>query len=146
MIDTASVPCNDHVMILYFAADLLWATRIKSSASALGLQARPVRTLEMLDARLDEGAPSALIVDLDNQDVAVALIRRLRERSEHHNDESACPVVLAFGPHVAVEAFEAAREAGADAAIPRGGFANSMDRVLGALGRGELPGSGRHGA
>lgn len=39
-------------MILYFAADLLWASKIKLTADAIGIVCRPVRSVSMLEARL----------------------------------------------------------------------------------------------
>ncbi|MEZ6235065.1 MAG: hypothetical protein R3B68_12835 [Phycisphaerales bacterium] len=46
-------------MILYLASDLLWATRIKRAAEDLRIAARPVRSLEMLEARLGESRGAA---------------------------------------------------------------------------------------
>jgi hypothetical protein len=131
-------------MILYFAADLLWASKIKGTADALGLTARPVRTLEMLEARLAEyAAPNpdpirALIVEIapsqgtdeaepSKLEIAMALIRRAQ----------AVPGVrvLAFGPHVEVEALRAAKAAGAGAVMTRGTFGDRLPEVLQDLAR-----------
>lgn len=120
-------------MVLYHAADLLWATKIKGTADALGVPARPVRTIEMLDARLADSPVRALMVDLDASEVALALIRRLREAGggkpgEDHPGTGI--TILAFGPHVSVELFQAARDAGADVCMARGGLAARMAEVL----------------
>jgi DNA-binding NarL/FixJ family response regulator len=115
-------------MILYVCADLLWATRIKSTAEAAGLSARPVRSAEMLRDRLADSDVRALVVDLEAGETGLALIRRLRGPDappEHRRVR-----VLAFGPHVNTEAFERARAAGADRAIARGGFAERLADVL----------------
>jgi hypothetical protein len=42
--------------------------------------------------------------------------------------------VLAFGPHVAVEAMHRAREAGADAVLARGAFDRRLPEILRELG------------
>lgn len=115
-------------MLLYHSADLLWASKIRSVADSLGLPARPVRTLEMLEARLADSPVVALCVDLDAPDVALALIDRLR-------GEAATPVqkqirVLAYGPHVAVGALQQARERGATRVMTRGAFDKSMAEVI----------------
>lgn len=110
-------------MVLYFAADLLWASKIKATADALSIPCRPVRTLDMLEARLADSPVRALIVDLDASEVAFQLIRRLRGPE---CGESAIRVV-AFGPHVAKELLQAARDAGADSIMTRG----SLDAHLG---------------
>jgi len=65
-------------MILYFASDLIWATKIKGAADALGLPCRPVRSMEMLEARLADSPVRSLIVDLDRPEEAMAMVRRVR--------------------------------------------------------------------
>ncbi len=137
-------------MILYFAADLLWASKIKSTADALTIPCRPVRSVEMLEARLADGVTDpcpakvvrALLVDLDKPDEAFALVRRLR-------DERATPRerqihVFAWGPHVAKELLQAARDEGANQVLTRGAFDHAMDATLrllsGGLNGGEVKG------
>lgn len=115
-------------MILYHAADLIWASKIKGAADAIGVQARPVRSIEMLEARLADSPVRALLVDLEAPDLAVALIQRARQ---HRIGTSGAAIrTLAYGPHVATERFEAARAAGADAAIARGAFDQRMSMIL----------------
>jgi len=125
-------------MLLYAAADLIWASKIKGVADAVGVPARPVRTMDMLEARLAELPPGsdggvvALLVDLDKGDDAMALIRRVKT-----NPASKSVRVLAWGPHVAKDLMHQAREAGADDVLTRGAFDHSMDEILLALaGRG----------
>lgn len=118
-------------MILYVCADLLWATRIKSTAEALGVSARPVRSLEMLESRLADEPVNALIVDLEADEVGFALIDRLR--GEAANDRERSISILAFGPHVMTELFERARRAGADRVMARGGFSSGLPDLLRAL-------------
>ncbi len=126
-------------MILYFAGDLMWASKIKAEAEANGLTARPVRTLDMLEARLAEYAPphadpvKALVVDLDvseeQADVPLALIRRAK---------AAGPglAIVAFGPHVAVERLRGAKAAGATSVMARGALSARMGSILKALAAG----------
>lgn len=113
--------------MVYHAADLLWATRIKATGVDVGVESRPVRTVEMLEARLGDSDVRGLIVDLESPEVSLALIGFLR--GEAGRDLEKKIRVLAFGPHVAVELFEKAKEAGADAVLARGAF----DRNLGEL-------------
>lgn len=115
-------------MILYHAADLLWGTRIRSTADSLGIPARPVRTLEMLQARLADSPARAVVADLDGGDAAMAIIAHLR-RPDAGAIEKAIRIV-AWGPHVEVEKLRAAKEAGADAVMARGAFARSLPRIL----------------
>ncbi len=110
-------------MILYFAADLLWATKIKGTADALGLPCRPARSVEMLEARLGDEDVQALVVDLDAPETALALIERARREERHIR-------VLAFGPHVDHDSLKAAKEAGADGVMTRGGFHGRLGEIL----------------
>ncbi|MCB9845110.1 MAG: hypothetical protein H6811_03875 [Phycisphaeraceae bacterium] len=119
-------------MIVYLASDLLWATRIKSTAEALGVGARPVRTLKMLQARLAESAPGTTthvrgaIFDLEAGPTAVDLLQHLRESAPDVR-------TIAFAPHVNVEEMERARHAGADRVMTRGAFDRSLPDLLRAL-------------
>lgn len=112
-------------MILYLAADLIWASKIKATAESLGLPCRPVRNMEMLGARLADSEVRALILDLDVAEMAMQMLAHVR------SDESAKRVrVLAFGPHVARDELDAAKQGGADEVLTRGGFDHNMDQVL----------------
>ncbi len=115
-------------MILYFAADLLWASRIKATADALGLPARPVRTLEMLEARLADTEPVALLADLDKPETALVLINRLRAPSASERDRAIR--IVAWGPHVAKDVLQSARDHGADEVLTRGAFDHNLQDIL----------------
>ncbi len=115
-------------MILYMAADLIWATKIKCSAEALSIPARPVRDLEGLKARLHDCEPRALLVDLDNPAAALELIRYLR--SDRNNERHMQIRVAAWGPHVARDLLQQAKAAGADEVYTRGALEHHMDEVL----------------
>lgn len=135
-------------MIAYFASDLVWATRIRATAESLGIASRPVRSVEMLAARLEDSDVRALIVDLDDLPTALALIRRAREsggapnssqpaaKSEPGSTGGRIPIA-AFGPHVNTEAFAAARESGADMLLTRGQFHGSLADLLRTLESGQ---------
>ncbi len=127
-------------MIAYLASDLLWASKIKGVADVLGLPCRPVRTMDMLEARLGDSDVRGLVVDLEApEELALAMIRRAKhshapitgEREPHPNLLGPRSIrVVAFGPHVARERLQAARDAGADDVMPRGAFAAHLEDVL----------------
>jgi len=124
-------------VILYAAADLIWATKIKATAEALGLAARPVRTLEMLHARLaDCPEAKSLMVDLDKGEEGLALIAALRAHEAANagtgqaTGQTRRLRVLAWGPHVAKDLLQAARDAGADDVLTRGALEHNMEEVL----------------
>lgn len=116
-------------MILYAAADLLWATRIKAAADDLGLPARPVRTVEMLRQRLEDTEPTGLLVDLEAEP-ALEIIAAADEARRHTGRPA---TLLAFGPHADVARLRAATEAGADQALPRGTVAGRLPDILRSL-------------
>jgi hypothetical protein len=118
-------------MLLYLASDLLWASKIKGTADALGIPARPVRNAQMLTARLGEATQDApvraLLVDLESGPVGLELIAL----AGHHTPALR---IVAFGPHVATEAFEAAHASGAHEVMARGGLAANLPAILTRLG------------
>lgn len=133
-------------MILYLASDLLWATRIKRAAEDLRIAARPVRSLEMLEARLGESRPSevrgdsgesasepitGVILDLESPDAALDILGRLRGPSATDADRAIR--ILAFAPHVKTDLMAQAKAAGADRVLPRGAFDGNLGRLLGEL-------------
>lgn len=117
--------------ILYLAADLLWASKIKGTADALGVPARPVRTMEMLEARLADCDVKALLLDLDKPEEAMQMIARLRGASATDKDKSIR--LVAWGPHVAKDLLQQARTAGADEVLTRGAMDHNMQEILLAL-------------
>lgn len=120
-------------MILYLAADLLWATRIKSTAETLGIPCRPVRSVEMLRARLADSPVRALILDLDAGPSALEVLEVLRADRPGPGDSPGGVFVLAFGPHEAEELFARARELGADRVLARGAFDRHLPELVKAL-------------
>jgi hypothetical protein len=114
-------------MILYCCSDLLWATKVKSTADSLGIPCRPARTLEMLNARLADSPVKALILDLEAGPVAMELLARVRAAAA--KPESAIRVV-AFGPHVEVGALREAAAAGAESVLTRGAFSARLPEIL----------------
>lgn len=122
-------------MILYHSADLFWATRIKGVAEAIGIAARPVRTVQMLEDRLKDSPARALLVDLEAPEIALAMINRLRSPNATPTERAIR--IAAYGPHVAVELFEAARKAGADHVLARGVLSRHMPTWLASLGASE---------
>ncbi|MCP9874833.1 hypothetical protein [Synechococcus sp. Cruz CV-v-12] len=116
-------------MILYLASDLLWASKIKGTADALGLPCRPARNPEMLRARLADSPVRALLIDLDAGAPALELLTLARAEAPNVR-------ILAFGPHVMTEALAAAQHAGAHAVMARGAFSANLPEILMSLSSG----------
>lgn len=120
-------------MILYAAADLLWSTRIKATGEQVGTPCRPVRSLEMLEARLKDEPVRAVLLDLDAHELAFAILDRLRGPDAGEPERAIR--VLAWGPHVLVDDLAEARRRGCDRVLTRGQFANELPDLLRALDR-----------
>lgn len=117
-------------MIIYCCHDLIFATKIHSTAEALGLVCRPARDATALTNRLnrvDDGKANdtvtGVVVDLTIGDEAMKLI----ELAKGH--ESA-PEVVAFAPHVEVQRLAEAERCGADRVMPRGAFSAQLPDLL----------------
>ena len=115
-------------MILYAAADLVWATRIKSLADDMGVPCRPARNEKMLRDRLADSDVRTVLLDLDAPDQARELLGVLR--GPDAGDRERAVKIIAWGPHVAVDLLAETREAGADEVMTRGAFANALPTIL----------------
>jgi len=117
-------------MIVYCCHDLIFATKIHSTAEALGLVCRPARDEAALLARLDcvddgkaHGKVAAVIVDLTMGEAGLRLIGLAK-------GHTSSPQVIAFAPHVEVRSLRAAEGLGADRVMPRGAFAAQLPQLL----------------
>jgi len=117
-------------MLVYCCSDLIFSTRIGSTAQAMGAPARPARNAEMLAKRLDRVEDGKLndpvtgvFIDMDLADTALELITQVKQHSPD------IPVV-AFGAHVAVDLLNQAGERGADLVMARGGFTQQLPELI----------------
>ncbi|MBU6414094.1 MAG: hypothetical protein KGS45_11545 [Planctomycetes bacterium] len=116
-------------MILYLASDLMWATRIKATGEDVGVACRPVRSLEMLQARLaDTPEIKGLVLDLEAPEIALQMIQFLRSAESLAVAKSIR--MIAFAPHVKRDIMQAALDAGAHQVLPRGAFDHDLGNIL----------------
>ncbi|MBI1336762.1 MAG: hypothetical protein GC164_07360 [Phycisphaera sp.] len=117
-------------MIVYCTTDLIFATKIRGTAEALGIVSRPARDVGMLRNRLDRvedgkanGQVRGVLVDMEQGDAALEMIRLCKAHT------GTLPVI-AFGSHVAVDLLNQAHEAGADEVLPRSRFSATLPAIL----------------
>ena len=117
-------------MIVYCCQDLIFATKIRSTAEALNLPTRPARDETALQNRLDQVEDGKLnepvtgvLIDLELGEAGLALLDRVKKHA------TPTPVV-AFGSHVATEILNKARERGADFVMPRSMFTANLPAIL----------------
>ncbi len=103
--------------------DLIFETKIKSTAQSLGIGAKVVRGVSELERLWSEHAIRLLIVDLNtSQNEACEAIRTAKARSGVRT--------IAFVSHVDVEPARLAAEAGADEVLPRSRFTTQLPELL----------------
>lgn len=101
--------------------DMIFETKIRSTAQALGIETKIVHSTAALTAELEAIRPSLLIVDLNTAGVdAVAA----------GNVHIPRPYVVAFVSHVDRDLAKQAAEAGADQVMPRSRFTAELPRIL----------------
>ncbi len=101
--------------------DLIFETKIRSTAQALGIEITVVRSPATFAVELAGIRPSLLVVDLNTAGVdAVAA----------GNVQTPRPYVVAFVSHVDQDLAKQAAEAGADQVMPRSRFTAELPRML----------------
>ncbi len=103
-------------------SDLIFATKIRSTAASLGVEVAVVRDRAAMLACLDDVATVILDLNLDGED-AIELIRLARARP-------AAPTIIAYCAHVDMDLASAAEQAGADAVMPRSKFVARLPEIL----------------
>lgn len=125
-------------MIIACCTDLIFATKIRSTAEHVGVPLRSANNTAAVAARLDRVDDGKLnepvtgvLVDLDLGEAGLAIIEQVKAKSSGVH-------VIAFGSHVAVEILQAAKKRGADAVMPRSQFAVKLPELLVKHGGAEL--------
>lgn len=114
--------------IIAFVTDLIFATKIRSTAESLGIQVNWVRDPEALAGCLTETAYKTAIIDLDADGDPLEAIRATRRVK--------CPPrTIAYASHVRKDLFAAAENAGADMVMPRSAFSAELPNLLGSANR-----------
>lgn len=105
--------------------DLIFFSRVASTARAAGLQVRQARSAEAAIEIARQSPPGGVIVDLHNDGLDLPLLlASLREVC------AIMPQVTGFGSHVAADLLRSAREAGCDRVLPRSQFVKLVETNL----------------
>lgn len=105
--------------IVSLGDDLLFYSRIRAEAEALGLKAWQARDMAGLAARVRSGDIGLVLLDLDLMEAPEVL--------------AACPAgvsVVAYGPHVLADRLRQAREAGCVRVLPRSAFVKELPEIV----------------
>jgi CheY-like chemotaxis protein len=115
-------------MILAVLDDLMFTSKIRTTASQLG---EPVTFARSADAALTEmrkATPSLVILDLNNPRTdALGLVASMKK------DPALAPVrTVGYTSHVLTEVIEAARRAGVDEVLARSAFTQRLPDIVAA--------------
>ncbi len=111
-------------MIVAVVTDLIFSTKITSTAKSVGADVKVVRSLEKLDERLAAGGCKTVLVDLDADGVDVlAAIGRVCAAADR-------PRIVAYVSHVRADLIAGARQAGADEVMARSAFVAKLPTLL----------------
>lgn len=109
---------------LLLSRDLMFTVKITSTAKELGRKVKAVGRIEQAEEFLAGHRPRAVFVDLTAGELA--------SRESLTKLMALAPDVpfIAFGPHVEVEAFQAARDAGCREVMPRSKFTAQLPDLI----------------
>jgi PleD family two-component response regulator len=112
--------------VLAVVDDMFFASKIRATAEAVGVEISFVRTKEAVLQKAREEKPMLVLVDLHNQRVdPIALAAGLKS-----DDELREIRVLGFFSHVQVELQRSAMAAGYDQVMPRSVFSRDLAEIL----------------
>ena len=106
--------------------DMFFASKIRATAEAVGVEISFPRTQEALVQRIKDVKPQLVIVDLHNQRIDAAALAQAMKSDQEISEVQ----LLGFFSHVEVELQRQALAAGFDQVIPRSIFARDLGAIL----------------
>jgi CheY-like chemotaxis protein len=111
-------PVNAAPLVVTLTSDLTVASMVRGAAERVGARSAMALDVDSLVRRLQEAAgPALVLVNLETRGLEIApLMARIAAL------ETRPLAVIAFGPHVHEAKLQAARDAGCDKVLTKGGF------------------------
>ena len=113
-------------MVLAMVDDLMFASKIKTAASQLGVAVTFARSSAAALAAMKDSAPALVILDLNNPRTdplgTVAAMKR--------DPATASIRTVGYASHVQVDVIDAARQAGVDEVMARSAFTSKLADIL----------------
>ena len=113
-------------IVLAIVDDMFFASKIRATAEAVGVEIGFPRSVEKLIEKAREVKPSLVVVDLHNTKVDPLTVSRELKSNEDLRDVK----LLGFFSHVHTDLHENALAAGFDQVIPRSVFARDLGQIL----------------
>ena len=114
---------NSAVNGVLITGDLIFSTKITSTARALGLDVRVVGTPEAAMERIQPGQTRCVVLDL-------ALSSLTEQRIREIVGAAGGASVIAYGSHVDTERLQAARDSGCTEVMPRSRLSGELPQLL----------------
>jgi PleD family two-component response regulator len=113
-------------MILAVLDDLMFTSKIKTTAGQLGVTVTFARSAEAALAEMRKTAPALVILDLNNPRTnPLAIVAGMKQ------DPALASVrTVGYASHVQTDVIDAARQAGVDAVMARSAFTQQLPDIL----------------
>jgi CheY-like chemotaxis protein len=112
--------------VLAVVEDLLFGSRIREAARAVGIEVVSVRALEAALERCRAEPPALVLLDLDQERLRpLELVRLLRSEAALSG-----LAIVGFASHVNAERLRSAEAAGCSEVLPRGAFVRALPELL----------------
>ena len=114
-------------MILAVLDDLMFTSKIKTTAAQLGVTVGFARSADAALAEMRKAAPALVILDLNNpRTEPLTIVARMKQ------DPALAPVpTVGYASHVQTDVIQAARQAGVDDVMARSAFTQHLAEILG---------------
>lgn len=110
--------------MLALITDLIFATKVTSTARSMGASIKLVRSADALGEALSTGQDRLVLIDLNAEGVDVLSAIRACSAAPHR------PRTICYASHMQAELIEAARQAGADEVMARSAFVAKLPRLF----------------
>ncbi len=114
-------------MILAVLDDLMFTSKIKTTAAQLGVTVGFARSADAALAEMRKTPPALVILDLNNpRTEPLSIVARMKA------DPALAPVpTVGYASHVQTDVIQAARQAGVDDVMARSAFTQNLAEILG---------------
>jgi CheY-like chemotaxis protein len=115
-------------MILAVLDDLMFTSKIRTTASQLGVDVTFARSADAALAQMRKTAPALVILDLNNARTSpLAIVSTMK------SDPALASIpTVGYASHVQTDVIEAARQAGVGQVLARSAFTAQLAQILGA--------------
>ena len=123
--DALSKPTDQGRLGLLLSCDLIFTTKVKQTAAALGYSVLVASNTSLARSLIEKSRPRVVFVDLTAGEMVSPIAL-----STYLELAGADAWFLAFGPHVEADVLAAAKAAGCQVVLPRSKFAADLPELM----------------